>query len=217
MKTKPTSSDLPLPKTTPKKSAIDVFIAKDTLSKIWFAVAVLTVVGAGWYLMQMAEILSRKPQFVVMDKNGTFYLSKALDFQTAKEVHAEQTQSALEARFELSPEGWKHPERYKRIFNSQMIKDMEEARQAEIAPARTQNMFTSVHVGDIKILGTSDQIVRTSCDFQIHRNGLFSGRRYTVVEQWQAVMDWMINQDMATNGKFPTVCVNAVFNKKGTK
>ena len=46
-----------------------------------------------------------KPQFFVMDANHTYYLPSAMDFGSAKEVHAAQTRLAMEAIFNRTASG----------------------------------------------------------------------------------------------------------------
>ena len=201
------------PITKRKRSAIDVFVAKDRLAMIWFSLFIVTIGFSFYDHNATIDKLSRKPWFVIMDRNSTFYLSKALDFRSAKDVHAEQTKSAVEARFELIPTGAKHPERIKRLFNKATQVELNAAIDKETANAQAQNLYVSATAGNVDILRADDQTVLTSCPVQVIRTGIFDGRRFTVVEDWKAQFVFALNQDMASNGKFPTVATKALFEK----
>ena len=76
-----------------RAQAIDLFIHKDKVAVFWFVVALAVTAGFWWERQRLVKNLMAKPQFFVMDANHTYYLPAAMDFGSAKEIHAAQTRS----------------------------------------------------------------------------------------------------------------------------
>ena len=89
------------------KGVVDLFIAKDKIAVFWFLVTCGVIVGAAWYLDKSIKEVHSKPQFVIMDSAGVYYLAPTVDFENAVELHAAQTRLARRSDFPESEDSSK--------------------------------------------------------------------------------------------------------------
>src|SRR5216683_3327037 len=95
---------------------IRVFVDKDRLAKFWFLAAVAVLVGAAIERIHLARTLKERERVVIVDPAGTFFVSPLLQFQEAKQLHAEQSTLAAVAFLERNPKGFDHPELLQQMF-----------------------------------------------------------------------------------------------------
>lgn len=68
-----------------------VFIDKDYLARFWFLAAAAVLVGAAVERFHLARTLKERERVVIVDPAGTFFVSPLLQFQEARELHAQQS------------------------------------------------------------------------------------------------------------------------------
>src|SRR6516164_2834667 len=95
---------------------IRVFVDKDRLAKFWFLAAVAVLIGASIDRIALAKTLKERERVVIIDPAGTFYVSPLLQFQEARELHAQQSTLAAIAFLERNPKGFDHPDLLKQMF-----------------------------------------------------------------------------------------------------
>ncbi len=190
-----------------RSQAIDLFIHKDKVALFWFAVALLVSVGFWWERQRLVKQLMAKPQFFVMDANHTYYLPSAMDFGSAKEVHAAQTRLAMEALFNRDPSGPDSPERLKRILGRDAYRKAQETFGKEADEFADKQIHQKVELGPIQVLQVRDDSVLTGVEGQLIRNGVFRGKAFTEVLAVKAQFKFILNPDMTANGRFPTVAI----------
>ncbi|MFT5471172.1 MAG: hypothetical protein ACI8UO_006305 [Verrucomicrobiales bacterium] len=190
-----------------RAQAIDLFIHKDKVALFWFAIAVVVSVGFWWERQRLVKQLTTKPQFFVMDANHTYYLPSAMDFGSAKQVHAAQTRLAMEAIFNRAPKGPDSPERLKRILGKDAFKKAQGAIAHEEDEFMDKQIHQKIELGAIQVLQVRDDSVLTGVEGQLIRSGVFRGKAFTEALSIKAQFKFILNTDMTANGRFPTVAI----------
>lgn len=98
---------------------VRIFVDKDRLARFWFLAAVVVLIGAAVERIHLARTLKERERVVIVDPAGTFFVSPLLQFQEARELHAEQSTVAAIAFLERNPKGFDHPELLKQMFLKQ--------------------------------------------------------------------------------------------------
>jgi len=80
------------------------FVNKDRTALLWFWVAVLSVGFAAGQPYFLIGKLKQRERVVIVDPAGTYYVSPLLDFQEAKEFHAQQSMLASDGVPRTEPE-----------------------------------------------------------------------------------------------------------------
>ncbi len=106
------------PARMPRKAAnpTRVFVDKDRTAFLWFCVAVLAVIFATAQPYFLIAKLKQRERVVIVDPAGTYYVSPLLDFQEAKDFHAQQSTLATMAFLERNPKGFDSAELLKQMF-----------------------------------------------------------------------------------------------------
>ena len=95
---------------------VRVFVDKDRLARFWFLAAVAVLIAAAVERIHLARVLKERERVVIVDPAGTFFVSPLLQFQEARELHAQQSTLAAIAFLERNPKGFDHPELLKQMF-----------------------------------------------------------------------------------------------------
>ena len=98
---------------------VRVFVDKDRLARFWFLAALAVLVGAAVERIHLARTLKERERVVIVDPAGTFFVSPLLQFQEARDLHAQQSTLAAVAFLERNPKGFDHPELLKQMFLKQ--------------------------------------------------------------------------------------------------
>jgi hypothetical protein len=95
---------------------VRVFVDKDRLGFFWFLVAVLAIGCAICAPLYLVNKFKQRERVVIVDPAGPYYISPLLDFQEAKQFHAQQTTLAAIAFLDRNPKGFDSPELIKQMF-----------------------------------------------------------------------------------------------------
>src|SRR6202040_1313341 len=80
---------------------------------------IVVLVGAAIERIHLVRTLKERERVVIVDPAGTFFVSPLLQFQEAKQLHAEQSTLAAVAFLERNPKGFDHPALLKQMFLKQ--------------------------------------------------------------------------------------------------
>src|SRR6267154_6531770 len=98
---------------------VRIFVDKDRLAKFWFLAAVAVLIGAAVERIHLARTLKERERVVIVDPAGTFFVSPLLQFQEARELHAQQCTLAAVAFLERNPKDFDHPDLLRQMFLKQ--------------------------------------------------------------------------------------------------
>src|SRR5205823_9489304 len=117
-----------------------LFVQRDRLPWIWFFLAVATVVFGAFDRWHLVNSFKRRERVVIIDPANTYYLSPLLQFQEAKELHAQQATLATLAFLERNPKDFDHIDLLKQVFLKQAFGKAQDQRQREAAEFRSKQL-----------------------------------------------------------------------------
>jgi hypothetical protein len=167
---------------------------------LWQALFVLAVIGGFVsHHLTVAEMMGRT-RFVAMDSRDTFYLANLGNFETAK--------MAAETIFSRNPDGFDYPERLERLFNpaTTTALNKDAARDADVF--RSQQIHQKLETGSIRECAVDSDTALVSVEAQILRISVFNQRVINDAKKVTVFLKLRLNEDMATNGRYPLVVTN---------
>src|SRR5205823_11335754 len=83
-----------------RSDPVRILIDKDRLARFWFLAVIVVLIGAAIERIHLIKTLKEHERVVIVDPAGTFFVSPVLQFQEAKQLHAEQSTLATVAFLE---------------------------------------------------------------------------------------------------------------------
>ena len=187
-----------------RSDPVRILIDKDRLARFWFLAVIVVLIGAAIERIHLIRTLKERERVVIVDPAGTFFVSPVLQFQEAKQLHAEQSTLATVAFLERNPKGFDHPELLKQMF----LKHAQEKAHAEWASEELEFKAKELHqkaeIGKIDILQTRSDAVLTQVSGQLIRSGIFQERAFSEAVPFVLKLKMLRNPNMVENGRFPT-------------
>lgn len=200
-----TTPDPPPPVVREKRvNPLRIFVDKDRLARFWFLAVIAVLVGSAVERIQLARTLKERERVVIVDPAGTFFVSPLLQFQEARELHAEQSTLAAVAFLERNPKGFDHPELLKQMFLKQAQGKARAQWSSDEAEFKAKQLHQKVEVGKIEFLQTRSDAVLTQVSGQLIRSGIFQERAFTEAIPFTLKLKMRRNPNMLENGRFPT-------------
>ena len=183
---------------------VRILIDKDRLARFWFLAVIVVLVAAAIERIHLIRTLKERERVVIVDPAGTFFVSPVLQFQEAKQLHAEQSILATVAFLERNPKGFDHPDLLKQMF----LKHAQEKAHAEWTSEESEFKAKELHqkaeIGKIDILQTRSDAVLTQVSGQLIRSGIFQERAFSEAVPFVLKLKMLRNPNMVENGRFPT-------------
>lgn len=206
------SSDLrntaptPRPKNIRRQDAdpVRVFVDKDRLARFWFLVAVAVLIGAAVERIHLARTLKERERVVIVDPAGTFFVSPLLQFQEARDLHAQQSMLAAIAFLERNPKDFDHPELLKQMFLKQAQEKAHSEWTLEEPEFKAKQLHQKAEIAKIDFLETRSDAVLTQVSGQLIRSGIFQERAFSEAVPFTLKLKMRRNPNMVENGRFPT-------------
>ena len=209
-----TTTDPELRTTTPTKrppnirgqrtDPIRIFIDKDRLARFWFLAAVAVLVSAAIERIYLIRTLKERERVVIVDPTGTFFVSPLLQFQEARDLHAQQSTLAAVAFLERNPKGFDHPELLKQIFLKAAHEKARPQWSTEEAEFKAKQLHQKAEIAKIDFVETRSDAVLTQVSGQLIRSGLFENRAFSESMPFTLKLKMLRNPNMVENGRFPT-------------
>ncbi len=187
---------------------VRVFVDKDRLAFFWFLIAVLAIgcaIGSPLYLVNRFK---QRERVVIVDPAGTYYISPLLDFQEAKQFHAQQSTLAAVALLDRNPKGFDNPELIKQMFLKVAYAKAIKQQGSEEDEFKSKQLHQKVEIAQIDILETRENFVLTQVTGQLIRTGVFEAKAFSEAVPFKLAFKMQRNPDMARNGRFPTAVSN---------
>lgn len=187
---------------------VRVFVDKDRLAFFWFLIAVLAIgcaIGSPLYLVNQFK---QRERVVIVDPAGTYYISPLLDFQEAKQFHAQQSTLAAVAFLDRNPKGFDNPELIKQMFLKVAYAKAIKQQGSEEDEFKSKQLHQKVEIAQIDILETRENFVLTQVTGQLIRTGVFEAKAFSEAVPFKLAFKMQRNPDMARNGRFPTAVSN---------
>jgi hypothetical protein len=187
----------------PRTDPVRILIDKDRLARFWFLAVIVVLVAAAIERIHLIRTLKERERVVIVDPAGTFFVSPVLQFQEAKQLHAEQSILATVAFLERNPKGFDHPDLLKQMF----LKHAQEKAHAEWTSEESEKakeLHQKAEIGKIDILQTRSDAVLTQVSGQLIRTGIFQERAFSEAVPFTLKLKMLRNPNMVENGRFPT-------------
>lgn len=200
------ASSVPAPRRATQPTRI--FVDKDRTAFFWFVLAVLAVgvaIAEPFYLIHQFK---KRERVVIVDPSGTFFVSPVLDFEEARELHAQQATLAAVAFLERSPQGFDHPELLRQMFLKAAAEKAQRYRSAEESEFKAKQVHQKVEIAQIDVLQTREEFVLTQASGQLIRAGIFEDKAFTEAIPFRLAFKLVRNPDMTKNGRFPTAVLD---------
>ena len=181
-----------------------VFVDKDRTAFLWFCVAVLAIIFAAVQPYFLIQKFKQREHVVIVDPAGTYYVSPLLDFQEAKDFHAQQSTLAATAFLERNPKGYDNPELLKQVFLKYAYEKAQKQIMAEAEELKSKQLHQKPEVAKIDILETREDFVMTQVTGQLIRTGIFEQKAFSESIPFKLAFKMRRNPDMTKNGRFPT-------------
>jgi hypothetical protein len=149
-------------------------------------------------------VLKERERVIVVDPAGTFFVSPLLDFQEARELHAEQSTLAAVAFLERNPKGFDHPELLKQMFLKAAQAKAQAEWSAEEPEFKAKQLHQKAEIAKIDLLETRNDAVLTQVSGQLIRTGIFQERAFSEALPFTLKLKMRRNPNMLENGRFPT-------------
>ena len=194
------------PAPVPKRAfnPMRVFVDKDRTAFLWFWVAVLAVLFAAAQPYYLIQKFKQTERVVIIDPAGTYYVSPLLDFQEAKDFHAQQSTLAAMAFLERNPKGFDNPELLKQVFLKYAFDKAQKQIFTEAEELKSKQLHQKPEVAKIDILETREDFVMTQVTGQLIRTGIFEQKAFSESIPFKLSFKMRRNPDMTKNGRFPT-------------
>ena len=181
-----------------------VFVDKDRTALLWFCIAALAVLFAAAQPYYLIGKFQQREHVVIIDPAGTYYVSPLLDFQEAKELHAQQSTLAATAFLERNPNGFDNPELLKQMFLKYASEKALRQLSSEAGEFKSKQLHQKAEIATISILETREDFVMTQITGQLIRTGIFEEKAFSEAIPFKLAFKMRRNPDMTKNGRFPT-------------
>jgi hypothetical protein len=181
-----------------------LFVQRDRLPWIWFLVAVAAIAFSAFDRWHLVNSFKQRERVVIIDPAGTYYLSPLLQFQEAKELHAQQAELAAMAFLERNPKDFDHPDLLRQMFLKAALGKAQDQRDREAPEFLSKQLHQKVEIARIEILDTRENEVLVHVTGQVIRGGIFQEKAFTEAFPFSLRLKMLRNPNMAANGRFPT-------------
>ena len=187
-----------------KSDPIRIFIDKDRLARFWFLAAAIVLVASAVERIHLVQALKKREHVVIVDPAGTYFVSPLLDFQEARDLHAQQSTLAAIAFLERSPKGFDQLELLKRMFLKDAFAKAQSEWSSEEAEFKAKQLHQKAEIAKIDFIETRTDAVLTQVSGQLIRTGIFQDRAFSEAVPFVLKLKMLRNPNMVENGRFPT-------------
>ena len=182
----------------------ETFAQRDRLSWFWFLFTVAVLLLSAIDRYHIVSQFKQRERVVIIDPANTYYVSPLLQFQEAKELHAQQATLATLALLERNPREFDHPELLKQMFLKPALNKADDFRHRDDSEFLSKQLHQKAEIAKLDILGTRENEVLVNVTGQIIRTGIFQEKAFTEAFPFSLRLKLLRNPNMATNGRYPT-------------
>jgi hypothetical protein len=181
-----------------------LFAQRDRLPWFWFFVALAVTILAAFDRHRLIQHFKEREHVVIIDPAKTFYVSPLLQFQEAKELHAQQAELGTTTFLNRNPRDFDHPELLKQMFLNSALAKAQDHRSHESQEFRSKQLHQKTEISKIHILATRENEVLANVSGQVIRTGIFQEKTFAEAFSFKLTLRMVRNPNMAANGRFPT-------------
>ncbi|MBE2283527.1 MAG: hypothetical protein IAE77_08690 [Prosthecobacter sp.] len=195
-----------------RSSVIDTLVTRDRTAVFWFLVACAVGAGCAIYIVMLAEVLRKRPPFVVMDTAGAFYLPSGVVYShpTNAVMHKQMGDLLAETLLARNPDGLIYQDRLPKLYWQDERRELpafaqiRKHVQLEEGYFKSQRVNQTVQIDKTELLGFTNTRMGTLTTGTVERTLIFSGKTKTEKYRFSLKVKWHQNLDIATNEGFPS-------------
>lgn len=191
-----------------RRSAIDTLIARDRTAVFWFLAACLTAGSCAWFVTQLSTILSMRPDFIVMDTSGAYYVPPGKIYSQMDRMHEDLNRYAVETLLTRNREGLVYEDRLAKICTKSGLQAVRKYLALESEDFRTQQIEQIPEYEAYEILVRTRTEQMSLVQGEVQRRGTFKGREQTERYRFKIKIVWLQNLGIAKNAAFPSLIKN---------
>jgi hypothetical protein len=197
----PISSEIKRPQPAP--TVLRLFADHGWAARVWFAIAVLSVLAALFEPYFIISAYRTQERVVVLDETGSYHISPLLDFEDATKLQTSQTLLACLALLEKNPTGFDYPELLEKMYLPPALTQAKTMQSQEADELKAKQIHQKVEVFQLEVLQTRNSQVLVAVSGQLIRVGLFNGEPFTEAKNFRAQFTLLRNPNLTANGRFP--------------
>lgn len=191
-----------------RRSAIDTFIARDRTAVFWFLAACLTAGCCAWFVTQLSAVLSMRPDFVVMDTSGAYYVPPGKIYSQMDRMHEDLNRYAVETLLTRNFDGLAYEERLSKICTKSGLEAVKTYLKLEAEDFATQQIEQIPEYQSHEILTRTRTEQMSLVQGEVQRSSKFKGREQTERYRFKITIVWLQNLGIAKNAAFPSLIKN---------
>jgi hypothetical protein len=200
-----------MPASSPRRRAIDTLVARDHTAVFWFLVAIIVAVVCAWYVELMSRVYAKRPDFVVMDTAGAYYVPPGVAYQNMDKMHVQLTELALETILERDKDGFIYPERLPKLFTKPAQDKLLDKFHSEAGYFRSQNATQTFQIEKIYYIDRKTKALATEAIGIARRVSYLEGSRQEPTYRFKITLGWRMNESLQKNKAYPSVVSDIVF------
>jgi hypothetical protein len=202
-----------MPASSPRRRAIDALVARDHTAVFWFLVAIIVAVVCAWYVELMSRVYAKRPDFVVMDTAGAYYVPPGVAYQNMDKMHDQLTEMAIETILERDKDGFIYPERLQKLFTKRAQDKLFVRFNSEQGYFRSQNATQTFQIEKIYYISRKMTVLTTEATGIARRVSFLDGNRLESSYRFKITLGWRLNaaESMLKNRAYPSVIDEIAF------
>lgn len=195
---------MPEAKTPPRRSAVDTLVARDRTAVFWFLVACGVAAGCAWYVTLMSEVFKERPDFVVMDTSGAYYVPPGIQYIKMDTMHMHLANMMAETLLERTPEGLVYQDRLPKLCLEDALKQIRKKQLEEDDYFTRQKAVQHAEIDPPTILLRTASQVKMKTTGKVHRQSYFTGKEQSEIYTFELITIWKENPSIKINKAFPS-------------
>lgn len=188
----------------PRRSAVDTLVARDRTAVFWFLVACGVAAACAWYVTIMSEVFKQRPDFVVMDTSGAYYVPPGIQYIKMDAMHLHLASMMAETLLERTPEGLVYQDRLPKLCLEDALKQIRKKQLEEDDYFTRQKAVQHAEIDTPTILLRTASQVKTKTTGKVYRRSFFTGKEQTETYSFELVTIWKENATIKINKNFPS-------------
>ena len=184
--------------------SIKILLEKNRTGWVWPTLYLVTLAVFSAVVLVLVHAFGKERQYIVIDDQA-YYMVKAVDFSSARQMHLDQAELATITLLNRNPQGFDSERRLKYLFDVPSYQKAVGMAEEDASAFKSKSLHQKVEMFETKIQKLTNRSVQVLVDGQLIRTGLFEGEVFNEVLRFQLRMTFVDNPSLVENGRFPTV------------
>lgn len=188
--------------------AIKAMATRTLAGQFWFIVWLITIGGLFLMHNMTIEKIKKQDRVIVLDGDGTFFVSPTLAMEDAKDFHHAQALFATYALYMRNPYGFDMKDQLGKMFNKSSYQKALAEWKLDEASFQSKQTRQKVEAPTFSTLRTPGDYIIVNVKGQLIRSSFFQGRPLIEPFDLDLTLTMKRNPGLAINDKYPLVVVD---------